>query len=500
MSLKILCTAHTKLILSIILFLLIFCTLGIPFTHWGFKTDDWGNVYHCIIKNWSDLCAFFTEGNSEKVCIPCNVTPPDQAFFQGLYRPMSFVYYYLQYCIFGTAPYGFLLVSACFHALNAVAFFNLLSLCVTASTAFLAAAYFGFHPSLWIWFGWTSAQTYFIELFVLFMIIYALLAYLRTQNFLFYFLGCLLYALNLLLKEQTIFLPLWLVGAFYMYQTTQDAPHSWKTKLHTALKLSRGFWLVNFCYVALRLHLYPLTAQTGTLTFQPTWQSFITRFSSRFYDAVSYCNEFLGLSWLPLQHQVIKGLIITCLIGALALFCFRSTHKKYILFLFCSIPLFSWPAILMHFQPRYIYMALPVFITGTALLFDRARTWLIMICWIFVIWDAGFLACHLAQREKVLHMITTAFKDLVAAPETKGRSLCFVDLSPNWFGQGTTQAVWMLRNDASKPVFQIGSNTLPPDIARENPLIITWDDKRHKFTVVHQKICNISPFVVLATP
>ncbi|MFA6263002.1 MAG: hypothetical protein WCW33_00170 [Candidatus Babeliales bacterium] len=483
MSLKNLCTAHAKLILSIMLFLLIFCILGIPFTHWGFKTDDWGNIYHCIIKSWSNLCAFFTEGNSEKVCIPCNVTPPDQAFFQGLYRPMSFVYYYLQYCIFGTTPYGFLLVSACFHALNAVAFFNLLSLCVTTSTAFLAAAYFGFHPSLWIWFGWTSAQTYFIELFVLFMLIYALLEYLRTQNFFFYLLGCLLYALNLLLKEQTIFLPLWLVGAFYMYQTTQDAAHSWKTKLHKALRLSSGFWLINLCYLTIRLYLYPLTAQTGTLTFQPTWQSFITRIASRFYDAVSYGNEFLGFSWLPLNHQVFKGLLIACACASLGIFCLHSPYKKYILFLFCSIPLFSWPAILMHFQPRYIYMALPLLITSAALIIDRMRTRWMVICWIFVIWNAGFLVHHMAQREKTLHMITTAFKQLVATPVTRGRSLCFVDIPSHWFGQGTSQAVWMLRNDDSKPVFQIGGTTLPSEIAREKPLIITWDDKRHKFVI-----------------
>ncbi len=465
---------HTPAILSIVLFLIVFCTLGLPFTQWGFKSDDWGNVYHCIIRQWSDFFRFFTEGNIEKFCLPSNVMPPDQAFFQGLYRPLSFIYYYLQYGIFGTAPYGFLLVTTFFHACNAVLFFNLLKLKVTRVTAFLAAAYFGFHPSLWIWFGWTSAQTYFVELCVFFLGVYALLAYLRTESFVFYFLGCVLYTLNLMLKEQTIFLPLWLVGAFYIYGKS-----FWQS-----IKLSTGFWIITGCYLWWRLQLFPLTAQTGTLTFQPTWHSFITRFSSRFYDAVSYLNEFLGFSWLPLRHQMIKGFLVTVTLSLLCILFFRSRHKKYALFLVCSIPFFSWPAIIMHFQPRYIYLALPLMIAAVAILIDPPPQWLKFALGALIAWNAVFLVHHLTQREKILHMITTAFEDIVANPITTGKSLCFVDLPSCWFDQGTTQAVWLLRHEAHKPVFQVQDTKMSPELAQENPLLITWDKNSCKFRVI----------------
>ncbi|MFA5306200.1 MAG: hypothetical protein WC365_02010 [Candidatus Babeliales bacterium] len=478
MTIKRLYHQHICSLLSIVLFSIVFCTLGLPFTQWGFKSDDWGNIYHCIIRQWSDFFRFFTEGNIEKFCLPCNVMPPDQAFFQGLYRPMSFIYYYLQYSIFGRAPYGFLLVTAFFHACNTVLFFNLLRLKVTISTAFLAAAYFGFHPSLWIWFGWTSAQTYFIELWVFFIIMYALLAYLRTQNFIFYFLGCVLYMLNLLLKEQTIFLPLWLVGAFYIY-----GKNFWQ-----ALKLSVGFWIITGCYLWWRLQLFPLTAQTGTLTFQPNWHSFITRFSSRFYDAISYLNEFLGFSWLPLQHQLIKGTLIITMLALLSLLVVKNHHKKYVLFLLCSIPLFSWPAIIMHFQPRYIYLALPLMIAAVALLIGSAHQWLKIALGILIGWNALFLVHHLAHREKILHMITVAFSDIVADPATAGKSLCFVDIPSCWFDQGTTQAVWLLRHDAHKPVFQVAGTKISSSLAREKPLFIGWNTSSRKFMVLaHDK-------------
>jgi hypothetical protein len=287
-------------------------------------------------------------------------------------------------------------------------------------------------------------------------------------------LGCLLYILNLLLKEQTIFLPLWLVGAFYIYGKS-----FWQS-----VKLSAGFWITTGCYLWWRLQLFPLTTQTGTLTFQPTWHSFITRFSSRFYDAVSYLNEFLGFSWIPLQHQWIKGTVILATLALLSILFVKNHHKKYVLFLLCSIPLFSWPAIIMHFQPRYIYMALPLMIAAAAFLIDSAHQWIKIALGIFIMWNAVFLVHHLAQREKILHMITGAFSDIVANPITTKKSLCFVNPPSCWFDQGTAQAVWLLRHDGSKPVFQVASTTLPSNITQENPLLVIWDQNSSKFMVL----------------
>jgi hypothetical protein len=214
-----------RLYLSLLLFCIIFCILGLPFTHWGFKTDDWGNIWHSVTTSWKDLWHFFTEGKSIEIFNhPSNsdIEHIEQAFFCGLYRPMSFVYFAPQYWIFGVNPYGYYLATIAFHALASVLFFNLLSFFTTTTAAFLAAAYFGFHPSLWNWLGWTSAQTYQIELFVLLLIFLLLKHFLDRRAWWAYALACFLFLTNIFLREQTIFLPLWLMVAIPLYERSKQ--------------------------------------------------------------------------------------------------------------------------------------------------------------------------------------------------------------------------------------------------------------------------------------
>lgn len=447
-------TASLVKISAFLIFLIIFCTLGLPFTEWGFKTDDWGNVYHSIIKNWYDFITFFVEGNSEKVYHPCNVPPCQEAFFQGLYRPMSFIYYYIQYCFFGTNPYGYFLVSVGFHALNAVLLFLLLLSIASTGQAFVAALFFGFHPSLWNWLGWTSAQTYFIELFILLVMLLLLKKYLETDRFLFYTPACLLFLLNLFLKEQSIFFPLWVL--FLGLITTR--------KISKAFKLSAGFWLVALFYVITRLQFFPLTKATKTLTFEPTWQSFLTRMSSRFYDFVTYINDLLGLSWLPGGNQTLKGFVIITIFVVGSYLFWYCTKKGLVLFAIASIPLFSWPAIIMHYQPRYIYLALPwiLFITLVLVNFSYL-TWhlpkkmllsLSSLCMMVIVLNGNFLYQNLAKRQQDLHIITQAFINLAHNSSLKNRAVCFLALPERWFKQGTTQAIWMLKNSDAQPIFQ----------------------------------------------
>jgi len=462
--------SRQKLFLSILLFLLVFCILGLPFTQWGFKTDDWATIHHAIIKSWSNILKFFTEGNCEAFFLPSNVQPVKQAFFQGLYRPLYFLHHSLQYYLFGTNPYGYFLVSVGLHALNTVCFFLLLSRIAPITLATCSAAFFGFQPSLWNWLGWTSAQMYFTELFTFFLIIFAVLRYLKTQNFMFYLLACILYACNMFLKEQSIFFPVWLLVALHMYyQTTTDTNESLFKRLPQYLRISAGFWLIMLGYVVIRVHYFPLTADTGTLTFEPTLSSIVARFSTRFYDFVTYAVDLLGLSWQPNGHQAINAVILGSVLTLLAILFFMSTRKKLLVFCLFSIPLVSWPAILMHYQPRYLYLALPWIILFVVIALislpcsfsKNIRIGATAAFTCLVSWNAYFLHYHLAQREAALNTITTAFRHLATQPEIANRNVCFIALPPQWFQTGSAQAVRLLCNDDTKLVFQCDANLFP---------------------------------------
>lgn len=478
---------YTKQILCLIIFLATFCILGLPFTQWGFKTDDWGNVYHSIIRDWQGLLNFFTEGNSERFCNPANELAPEQAFFQGLYRPMSFVYYFIQYCIFGVNPYGFFLVSNLFHALNASLLFLLFCNVASLTASFLAALFFAFHPSLWNWIGWTSAQTYFIELFVLLLIIFALQKYITTHKFGYYIAACILFCANLFLKEQTIILPLWLFIASHLYFSY----HKKENPLIESLKIASGFFLVTIGYVVARLHFFPMTAATGTLTFEPTLQSFVTRISSRFYDFVTYFNDALALSWLGQGNPLLKGSIMLVIFAVMAWLFVYNTRKKFVIFSAISMALFSWPALLMHYQPRYLYLALPWTLAIWLILIEfyepsekvsrNIRQFFITACMLLISFNACFLAKSLQERQSILHIITTAFQDLVTDTRTLNRNICFLALPQRWFQQGSTQAVLMLSRDDTKQVYQFNAPINPIDGAAmpENYVVITRPDKNH---------------------
>ncbi len=455
---------RTKItVLCIAIFLLIFCTLGLPFIHWGFKTDDWGNVYHATTRNWSDWFGFFTEGSSEKVYHQSNLPPAPEAFFQGLYRPVSFIYYAIQHALFGFAPYGYFLVTIGLHALSTVMLFLLFLSFATTVQACIAALLFGFHPSLHNWLGWTSAQTYFSELFVVLLIIFLLLHFIKKPRWYLYVLACGLYLANLFLKEQTILLPLWLMLAYGIYQPTSLPVFK---RAARAFRSASGFFLMGVAYVIARLQFFPLTAETRTLTFEPTWQSFITRMSSRFYDFVTYGNDLLGFSWLEQGNPLLKGSLIGLTLLIAGWLFYHNTQKKYVTLCSIGIILLSWPALLMHYQPRYIYMAIPWFLCLALILvcfyngprIGKKIVWFVHAVLLTIL--AGntlFLTQHLKTREADLHIITTAFHKLVANPATQNRVLGFIALPSRWFAQGTAQAVWMLRNDHSLPVYQWGA-------------------------------------------
>ncbi len=488
---------NSTLIFSLLLFGLTMTILGLPFTKWGFKTDDFGNIYHCKINKLSDIGTFFTEGNMERFNHASNSHSTPQAFFAGLYRPMSFLYYYAQYLLFGANAYGYFLTTIAFHALNSVLLFNIFIPIAGTLGAFLTAAFFAFHPSLWNWLGWISAQTYFIELLVLLLLILALKKYLDDKKIIFYLISCTLFAMNLFLKEATIILPLWVMPALYLYLEKINK------RFLTTLRLSLGYWLVTVGYAVVRLSMFPLTKDTSSLTFEPTLASFVARMKSRLFDFVTYFNDLVGLTALPGNNRLLKGALLLVFFTALAWLFIHNREKKWILFLWYSTIIFSWPGLLMHYQPRYSYMALPFFMLSvlmslrfyeTSYEFKQHKIFTCGLC-LIIATHAYFLFGKLKKREYVLHQVTGAFQTLVQNPTIHNRALCFVGIPCHWFHMGTAQAMWLLTNNNSYPIYQFNAkiclknkdNYLAVPALKKNYLTITQNTDNFVLSSLEEK-------------
>ena len=128
--------------------------MGIPYTKWGFVSDDFGAILHSRIKNWQYFLNFFCENALLNITHPSNYIYPKFNYLSVLYRPLIFVFYFIQTLFFGINPYGYFLTSSFLHALNAVLVFNIFLYFFNYLWAFSGALFFAFHSSLVVWFGW----------------------------------------------------------------------------------------------------------------------------------------------------------------------------------------------------------------------------------------------------------------------------------------------------------------------------------------------------------
>jgi hypothetical protein len=193
---------------------------------------------------------------------------------------------------------------------------------------------------------------------------------------------------------------------------------------------------------------------------------------SRGFDFVSYTADLFTLTWMPQKHPFLKGALILLISSLLIWIFIQNTKKPLLLFFTFSTIIFSWPALLMHYQPRYIYMAIPFFLLYVLVgIMYRKNTFYLhpqvnmnsiykpvatTTATILLIFYATFLTKKLRLREKRLHKITQSFVDFLKNNQIKSRPLCFLGLPKYWFSMGTAQAMWLLSNDDSYPVYQGG--------------------------------------------
>lgn len=449
--------------------LLIFCSililLGLPFKQWGFKTDDFSNIYATKTLCPQGIKKVFMTGNIECLYSPSVIFNepiiPTQSFLSGLYRPMSFILYYPQYLLFGNKPYGYFLITIILHGLNSILFFLILCTLFSLSKSLFLALFFAFHPSLSNWLGWVSAQTYFSELFFFFLLIIFLNKFLQSKKFVWYLLSLLCFLITIFTKETTFVLPLWIFGTTYFLIPK-------KHSFNNSLKISSGFWVIFIFYCLARSHVMGINSTVATFSSQPTLQSYLQRLSGRFFDFVTYLTDLFGLTFLPNGHQCLKGGILLSLLFLIGYLWYHSNNKKIILWLFASILIFSWPIILIHYQPRYIYLILPMILTVFGLCFQEVnfskKTSFLLFSTLFIMlfYNIWFIFTILKKREIVFGATYQAFHTLVTSSEFKQKRarqpILLAALPHHWFAMANAQAIWLLSNTTEQnfPIYQFG--------------------------------------------
>src|SRR5271170_5133947 len=99
-TLKKLFLTHQRLLISLFIFALIFCLLGLPYTDWWFRgRDDFHGLYIGYkTKTWHDLFYFFINGDTNQGLGPSNAPPASPVTFLNVfYRPLYCIYLALQF-------------------------------------------------------------------------------------------------------------------------------------------------------------------------------------------------------------------------------------------------------------------------------------------------------------------------------------------------------------------------------------------------------------------
>ena len=449
-----------RIITAITIFAAIIILLGLPYNKWGFKTDDFGNIYATKKLCSQGLKQVFGTGNIEALYAPSNSVATQastQGFLSGLYRPFSFILYYPQYLLFGNKPYGYFLTTITIHALNSALFFFLLSYVLPWLTSLLLSLLFAFHPSLANWLGWTSAQTYFSELLLMLLCGIFLFQAIKNKQFLWYLGSLACFFAALFTKETTIVLPFLLTAGALLYNK----------KL---LSYTSGFWGITAGYFVTRAYVMGLNSNVSTFTATPTLNGYLKKLSGRFFDAITYIADLFLLTGLPRNHQVIKGLLIASISASLCYLFWKSAQKKHLLFLTFCLASFSWPILLIHYQARYIYLLLPLSLFIAALCWKSSAITLetrkflskagTVTGALLVLCNLHYMKSSLKSREYVFGSTVQAFNDLLQTDVIKNKSthqpIAFVGLPDHWFPLANAQAVWLMNGKDNFPVYNFG--------------------------------------------
>lgn len=480
---------------SLLLFLFVFCVLGLPFTDWWFfGADDFHAVFLGFkTKSWNDLLYFFYDGHVGQGAGPSNYLQPTQrtSFLGTYYRPLYLVYVTLQYWLFGTNAYYYFLTNIFFHALNTMILFNIFLWFTGYFPAFLTALLFAVHPQIAYRFSAIVNLHYYINVTLMLSTLLFFKHYLDTKKWIFNLLACLAFILSLFTRESSIVLPtiLFLGSYFYLNLKNQMNIKHFFGEFFLHLKNIVGFIFVACSFLSLRLYLYPLKFSTETsqkISLLSFLKNKIPEFKVLIYDIFT-------LSWMPWGRPYFRGIILISILSIFSWIFIKNEHKEYVIYFFLSGGLLLWPGIVGFYSPRYMYEAYAFILLGFITCCSFYRGPLIKLKPIFlglmsliVITYSGFCFDSFSRRTEKHSALSHAVFELVQNPLVKNRSLCFIAYPLD--GVADPAIFRILLNDPTKIIYfdpstairQIDSNIVTP--TRWCNIISSYHDKNY-FTV-----------------
>lgn len=471
----------TIIFLSCILFLFVFCVMGLPFTNWWFNGDDFPGMAIAVhTKTWKELFYWFVDGNIWRYAYPSHsplYAPPggvpniEYSCFSFYYRPLYCVYLIIMQWMFGLWAYPFYLANVFFHALNTVLLFRIAAWFVRIIPAMLVALLFAFHPQIGFRFGSIVNLHYYIDLFLILSTLLLFKKYLDTRRPIFYALSCLLFLGALFTRETAIVLPVIIFFGAYLYQNkntgyslTTFFQSFWENFWHAF-----GYGMCAIFYLVLRLSRHPI-GQTAPKNIGQTVLTFFVNLYARFYEFVTCAYDLFALSWLPWGYPKLRAVVLgLCIITCLYAF-IKNKYKLVVLFFaFCSL-LMLWPAFVVNYSPRYFYEAYPFILMTLVTCFTGTRGQpgarpevskgrlkkIVLACFaLFVCFNIMLTYQNLRCREQKLLIIHNAIDDVIEQHITKNNPhpIIFLSLPIDGFGTGLEQAVWLTYGQENFPIY-----------------------------------------------
>jgi hypothetical protein len=420
--------------------------LWLPYAQWGFIIDDFGLVWHSKIERLQQLGKFFSEMGLHTFFQPANYVVPEQTFFAVLYRPVLYVFYALQYLLFGFNAYAFLGFSALLHTINAWLLFIILQGYVARFPALLGSLYFLFHLSMLNWFGWVTAQQHILALFFLLVGFIAYKKFEASKNYMWLVLLSVSIIASIFTRETALVIPCWALFSIIWF---------WKDISNKGAILC-ATWLPIVGYLGWRVTRFRLKSSGDDLTWVTKGGfAFFTFLKEQFLNYVTWVVDLVNLGFMGGGHRLRKGSLIILVVVFLIWLFVKCRKKSIVLFLLMSSIALAWPAVIRFYTSRFMYEALPLFVMAIVLLVFENDIPFKPKAWCFaglIMFNAGVFPFVLHEREKTLAVIDNAFKELVVQLEG-AQSVCFAGLPFGWFCTGTAQACYMYGLPESVPVY-----------------------------------------------
>lgn len=441
---------------SVMIFLFVLISEGIPYKNYGFDLDDCGILSH-VKKNQQSFLSFFFDKDIVSLTFPSNYSssPDEKNFFAGFYRPLSKWVFAIQVALFDSNSYYYFFVSIFFHALNSAIIFHIFFYLFNSFLwALLGSLFFACHISLSSWLGWIGAQIYPINLFVLLLSFFFFWHHLKKNTILSYIFSILLYMFSIFYFELSIVYPAFI---FLLFFILRELKINIAMSLTDYLKRFLGFALVSIFFLFLRFLNYPSFASYIHPTSNKT--SLIQALTDRIPHLFTFLSEMANIPFIPSGNFSLKALIITTLLSLYLYLVIRCRQQYLIFFFLCCGSLFLWPSV-RYYTSRYAYHFIPFFISAIIYIIKQTvnikaqRTYVTALgLTIIILVNFTTLQKSLKTRENQTKNITNAYKELIKNPLLKDKNLCFIGIPFMPFRSSLAQSLWFLGFNDSKQIY-----------------------------------------------